>query len=120
MARKGRKKKGRDQRPWGEEIDRSVREQNRFLNHCLNNNVEITLYLESGTQFIGYIISFDLKAILLGAKNSNKPNRLIQKSYISLVRPNTPIELFIEYRGMGTARLRRQAKRRQEKSSESE
>lgn len=114
MTRKGKGKKGGVQPSPNGEIDRSVREQNRFLNYCLNNDVEITLYLESGTQFIGYIVSFDLKAILLGAKNANKPSRLIQKSYISLVRPNTPIELFIEYRGMGTARQRKRAKRCQD------
>tara|TARA_Y100000815_G_C13067474_1_gene396801 strand:+ start:274 stop:621 length:348 start_codon:yes stop_codon:yes gene_type:complete len=112
MSSKGTRRRGHDKLSPGEVIDRSVREQNRFLNYCLKNNIEITLYLESGTQFIGYIESFDLKAILLGSKNPSKPNRLIQKSYIALVRPNAPVELFIEYRGMGTARQRKRDKRR--------
>ncbi len=115
MARKGRKgKRASEQTSPNEEIDRSVREQNRFLSYCLEHDVEITLYLESGTQFIGYIQAFDLKCISLGAKNPSKPSRLIMKSYISLVRPNSPIELFVEYKGMGTARTRKQSKPRKE------
>lgn len=113
MTNKGKRGSGAEPRSPGEFVDRTVREQNRFLNYCLKNDVEITLFLESGTQFIGYIVAFDLKAILLGSKNPSKPNRLIQKSYIALVRPNSPIELFIEYRGMGTARQRKRDKREQ-------
>jgi sRNA-binding regulator protein Hfq len=94
-----------------EDIDRSVREQNRFLDYCVAHNIEITLYLESGTQFIGFINGYDLKCILLGAKNVKKPARLILKSYISLIRANAPIELFIEYRGLGTAKTRKRKKR---------
>lgn len=90
--------------------DRSVSEQNRFLDHCHNNGIEVTVYLMSGTHFIGIVVEHDRKSLLLGGRSRTKEPRLIQKNYIALIRPNEPIELFIQYRGMGTALSRRKKK----------
>ncbi len=91
-------------------VDRSIREQNRFLDHCAHNFVEVTIFLQSGTQFIGIVREHDRKSILLGGRSRAKEPRLIMKSYIALIRPNQPIELFIDYRGMGTALQRKKKK----------
>lgn len=91
-------------------IDRSEREQNRFLDHCCDNRIEVTIFLQSGTQFIGMVREHDRKCILLGGRSRAKEPRLIMKSYIALIRPNQPIELFLAYRGMGTALQRKKRK----------
>lgn len=92
-------------------IDRSIREQYRFLDHCVENAVVVTVFLVSGAHFIGIVIEHDRKGILLGGKSIAKPKlpRMFMKSYIALIRPNEAIELFIQYRGMGTALKRKKA-----------
>ncbi|MNW18672.1 hypothetical protein D3C71_2183270 [compost metagenome] len=42
------------------------------------------------------------------------------KSYICIVRPNVAIELFIQYRGMGTALKRQKALRKAKKKAKKE
>lgn len=85
-------------------IDRSQVEQNRYLDYCLEHQVEISIILISGTHFIGLVVHHDRKGLLLGGKRENKPARYISKGYIALVRPNKDedLDLFVEYRGMGT------------------
>jgi sRNA-binding regulator protein Hfq len=85
-------------------IDRSQVEQNRYLDYCLENQVEISIILISGTHFIGNVVHHDRKGLLLGGKREDKPARYISKGYIALIRPNKEVEmeLFVEYRGMGT------------------
>ncbi|HFL2870381.1 TPA: hypothetical protein ACGWVL_004781 [Pseudomonas aeruginosa] len=85
-------------------IDRSQVEQNRYLDYCLKHKVEISIILISGTHFIGFVLQHDRKALLLGGKRGDKPARYISKGYIALIRPNKDedLDLFLEYRGMGT------------------
>nr|WP_181377576.1 hypothetical protein [Pseudomonas aeruginosa] len=85
-------------------IDRSQVEQNRYLDYCLKHKVEISIILISGTHFIGFVLDHDRKGLLLGGKREDKPARYISKGYIALIRPNKDeeLELFLEYRGMGT------------------
>lgn len=85
-------------------IDRSQVEQNRYLDYCLEHQVEISIILISGTHFIGLVVHHDRKGLLLGGKREDKPARYISKGYIALVRPNKDedLDLFVEYRGMGT------------------
>lgn len=98
-------------------IDRSIREQNRFLDHCVMHAILVTIFLSSGAQFIGVVVEHDRKCILLGGTSTAKPKtpRMIMKSYIALIRPNEAIELFIQYRGMGTALKRKKALRKARK-----
>ncbi|MDD2115858.1 hypothetical protein NP554_29110 [Pseudomonas asiatica] len=93
-------------------IDRSQVEQNRYLDYCLKHKVEISIILISGTHFIGFILQHDRKGLLLGGKREDKPVRFISKGYIALVRPNKDqdLELFLEYRGMGTFLQRKRQK----------
>ncbi|HGN1515306.1 MULTISPECIES: hypothetical protein [Pseudomonas] len=85
-------------------IDRSQVEQNRYLDYCLEHQVEISIILISGTHFIGIVVHHDRKGLLLGGKREDKPARYISKGYIALIRPNKDedLDLFVEYRGMGT------------------
>ncbi|HHH9441351.1 TPA: hypothetical protein ACP32N_003290 [Pseudomonas aeruginosa] len=85
-------------------IDRSQVEQNRYLDYCLAHQVELSIILISGTHFIGIVLEHDRKGLLLGGKREDKPARYISKTYIALIRPNKDVELdlFVEYRGMGT------------------
>lgn len=93
-------------------IDRSQVEQNRYLDYCLKHKVEISIILISGTHFIGFVLQHDRKGLLLGGKREDKPVRFISKGYIALVRPNKDqdLELFLEYRGMGTFLQRKRQK----------
>lgn len=100
-------------------IDRSIREQNRFLDHCVMHAILVTVFLSSGAQFIGVVIEHDRKCLLLGGKSVARPKlpRMLMKSYIALIRPNEAIELFIQYRGMGTALKRKKALRKARKKA---
>ncbi len=94
-----------------EKIDRSAAEQSRFLDHCIAHGRELTIFLESGVQFIGVVRSHDRKSLLLGGRSRNKEPRMILKSSIAYIRAAEDLDLFLRYRGMGTA-LQRRRKRR--------
>jgi sRNA-binding regulator protein Hfq len=100
-------------------IDRSIREQNRFLDHCVMHAILVTIFLSSGAHFIGVVVEHDRKCLLLGGKSISRPTlpRMFMKSYIALIRPNEAIELFIQYRGMGTALKRKKALRKARKKA---
>jgi len=99
------------------EIDRSIREQNRFLDYCTKHAVIVRLFLCSGANFTGRVLDHDRKWILLGSESTTRPKdpKVFVKSYVALVIPNEPIELFIQYRGMGTALKRKKALRKARK-----
>jgi hypothetical protein len=100
-------------------IDRSTREQYRFLDFCVANNIAVTIFLSSGANFTGIVIQHDRQCILLGSTSITRPKdpKVFMKSYIALVRPEVAIELFIQYRGMGTA-LKRKKEQRKAKIAE--
>tara|TARA_R110002124_G_scaffold128157_22_gene288759 strand:- start:2249 stop:2623 length:375 start_codon:yes stop_codon:yes gene_type:complete len=92
-------------------VDRSTREQYRFLDHCMNMQVEMTMFTMSGATFIGLVHQHDRESILFGGRSEKAQKRLIRKDFISLMVPKESIELFIEYRGLGTHRSRKLKKR---------
>lgn len=103
-------------------IDRSIREQNRFLDYCVLHAVAVTIFLNSGANFTGIIIDHDRKCILLGSTSTTRPKdpKVFMKSYICLIRPSVAIELFIQYRGMGTALKRKKAMKKARKNAKRE
>lgn len=96
-------------------VDRTTREQYRFLDFCLSHSIELTVFTSSGATFIGVVYQHDRETILFGGRSQNAQKRLIRKGFISMMVPKEPIELFAEYRGLGTARSRK-AQKRQQKS----
>lgn len=91
--------------------DRSTNEQDRFLDYCVRNQVILKVFLESGKALIGIILDHDRKALLLGPLRSDKDIMFIEKSYISLVRANERLPLFLEYKGKGNTRTRSMARK---------
>lgn len=91
--------------------DRSTNEQDRFLDYCIRNRVTLTVILESGLPLIGVVIEHDRKALLLGPVRSNKDIRFIEKSYISMIRANEILPLFLEYKGRGNHATRKKARK---------
>ncbi|WP_455232460.1 RNA chaperone Hfq [Geopseudomonas aromaticivorans] len=94
-----------------ERIDRSIVEQNRFLDHCLAHRKQLTIFLESGVQFIGIVREHDRKSILLSGRSRNKEPRMIHKSSVAYIKADENLELFLPYRGLGTALQRRRRRR---------
>lgn len=86
------------------DVDRCVREQNRFLDHCLTNRTELTLFSVTGASFLGIVHNYDRETILFGGSGKSATPRLIFKSFIAMIIPREGIELFLEYRGLGTSR----------------
>ena len=82
-----------------EKLDRSIVEQNRFLDHCLADGKQLTIFLESGVQFIGVVREHDRKSILLSGRSGNKEPRMILKSSVAYIRAEVNLELFLPYRG---------------------
>ncbi|HBO2935391.1 TPA: RNA chaperone Hfq [Pseudomonas aeruginosa] len=92
-------------------VDRTVREQYRFLDHCKNNRVELTIFSTTGASFNGIVHRFDRETILFGGSGKNANPRLIYKSFIAMIIPREAIGLFAEYKGLGTARCKNRKKR---------
>lgn len=90
-----------------ESVDRVRREQSRFLDFCIQNRVELTIFTSSGATFIGMVYDHDDYSLLFGGRNPKSTKRMIRKHFISLMVPKEPINLFAEYAGMGTALKRR-------------
>lgn len=90
-----------------EEIDRSCREQTRFLDFCIQKKIYCTLMTATGKALNGYIHGYDYHCILFGGLGKNAIPRLIEKTYIGIIIPSEKIELFSSYRGMGTAKKRK-------------
>ncbi|MPQ69371.1 RNA chaperone Hfq [Pseudomonas sp. MWU12-2323] len=86
------------------DVDRCVREQNRFLDHCLTNRTELTLFSVTGDHFLGIVHNYDRETILFGGSGKSATPRLIFKRFIAMIIPRDGIELFLEYRGLGTSR----------------
>ena len=105
----GRKRAHISDRPYIPQYDRSTNEQDRFLDYCERNGVLITVFLESGRNFQGMVVSHDRKTLLLGPMRQEKEKRMIQKSYIALVRAEAVLPLFREYAGRGNHRTRLKA-----------
>ncbi|MGP0171146.1 RNA chaperone Hfq [Pseudomonas sp. NCHU5208] len=98
-------------RPYTPQYDRSTNEQDRFLDYCQRNKCLVTVILESGLALQGMVVEHDRKALMLGPKRSNKDVRFIAKSYISLIRAEEILPLFLEYRGKGTHLTRKRGRR---------
>lgn len=113
-AKLGKKPSKRSKGPAQDAVDRSTREQYRFLDYCMEKQVELTMFTISGATFIGIIHQHDRKSILFGGRSENAQKRLVSKDFISLMVPKEPIDLFIEYRGSGTF-MSRKAKKCAEK-----
>lgn len=92
-------------------VDRTIREQNRFLDYCLERKVELSILSMSGAMFNGIVHAYDRETILFGGRGKNATPRLIIKRFIALILPREEIELFVEYRGLGTARSRKKERR---------
>lgn len=91
--------------------DRSTNEQDRFLDYCVRNRVTLTVFLDSGRPLIGVVIEHDRKVLLLGSVRTDKAERLIEKSYISLIRAKEVLPLFLEYKGRGNHHTRKKARK---------
>lgn len=92
-------------------VDRSVREQNRFLDHCKSKRTELTLFSITGASFLGIVHDFDRDTILFGGSGKSATPRLFLKTFVALIIPRVGIELFLEYRGLGTARRKNRKER---------
>ncbi|MBM5459104.1 RNA chaperone Hfq [Pseudomonas sp. P66] len=99
------------------QYDRSTNEQDRFLDHCQRNQILITVYLDSGRALQGKIVDHDRKCILLGATRQEKIPKLIPKSYVSLVRAEEILPLFLEYKGRGNYITRKKARKAKQKAA---
>ncbi len=105
MARKAKPDKGKRFNYAIESVvDRTVREQNRFLEHCKGKRVPLTLFSVSGASFNGIVHDFDRETVMFGGSGKNASTRLIYKTFIAMIIPRESIGLFDEYRGLGTAR----------------
>lgn len=93
------------------EVDRTVREQNRFLEHCQINRVELTVFAITGASFNGIVHQFDRETILFGGSGKNAMPRLILKTFVAMIIAREAINLFLEYKGLGTARTKNRKKR---------
>ncbi|MCF5371239.1 RNA chaperone Hfq [Pseudomonas syringae] len=92
-------------------VDRSVREQDRFLGHCQSKRIELTLFSITGASFLGIVHGYDRDTILFGGSGKSATPRLFLKTFVALIIPRTNIELFLEYRGLGTARRKNRRER---------
>lgn len=92
-------------------VDRTVREQNRFLEHCLTNRVELTVFAITGASFNGIVHQFDRETILFGGSGKNAVPRLILKTFVAMIIPREAINLFVAYKGLGTARTKNRKQR---------
>jgi len=92
-------------------VDRTVREQNRFLEHCQTNRVELTVFAITGASFNGIVHQFDRETILFGGSGKNAVPRLILKTFVAMIIPREAINLFVAYKGLGTARTKNRKQR---------
>lgn len=113
----GRKRAHISERPYIPQYDRSTNEQDRFLDYCVRNAVLVTVFLESGRTFQGMVVSHDRKTLLLGPMRQEKEKRMIQKSYIALVRAEAVLPLFREYAGRGNHRTRLKALKEEKRAA---
>lgn len=113
----GRKRAHISERPYIPQYDRSTNEQDRFLDYCERNAVLVTVFLESGRNFQGMVVSHDRKTLLLGPMRQEKEKRMIQKSYIALVRAEAVLPLFREYAGRGNHRTRLKALKEEKRAA---
>lgn len=92
-------------------VDRTIREQNRFLDHCQLHRVEMTLFSTTGASFNGIVHDHDRETILFGGSGKNATPRLIVKRFVAMIIPREGINLFLEYKGLGTARSKNRKRR---------
>jgi len=92
-------------------VDRTIREQNRFLDYCQSHRIELTLFSVSGATFNGIIYDHDRETILFGGSGKSANPRLINKQFVAMVIPREGINLFVDYKGLGTARSKNRKQR---------
>lgn len=93
------------------DVDRTIREQNRFLDHCQLHKTELIVFAITGTKLTGIVHNHDRDTILFGGRGKNAIPRLILKHFIALVIPREGIDLFLQYKGLGTARTKNRKQR---------
>jgi len=104
-------KRGRFHYAVESEVDRTVREQSRFLDYCKDNRIELTLFSVTGASFNGIVHDYDREAILFGGSGKNATPRMIEKTFVAMIVPREGINLFLEYKGLGTARTKNRKQR---------
>ncbi|NVL48701.1 hypothetical protein F2S72_01665 [Pseudomonas syringae pv. actinidiae] len=92
-------------------VDRTVREQNRFLEHCHINRIELTVFTTTGASFNGIVHNFDRETILFGGSGKNASPRLMFKTWVAMIIPRDAINLFACYKGLGTSRTKNRKQR---------
>lgn len=71
----------------------------------------LTIYLESGMSLYGHILEHDRKSLLYQPLRPDKPINFIEKSYISLIRADERLPLFLEYKGTGNFQTRQKVRK---------
>jgi sRNA-binding regulator protein Hfq len=92
-------------------VDRCVREQNRFLDHCVTYRVQLTIIYVNGGKITGIVHDYDRDSIQFGGVGKEAIPKLIRKTFIAMIIPREEIELFLEYRGLGTSRRKNRKQR---------
>ena len=82
----------------GPKIDRSMTEQARFLRHCVDHEITVTIFMATGLSFMGILKAFDRKALLLGYRNPEKLPKLIYTSDVTMIRADDVLNLREEFR----------------------
>jgi sRNA-binding regulator protein Hfq len=92
-------------------VDRCVREQNRFLDHCREHRTPLVLFFVTGSKITGIVHDYDRESIEFGGTGKEATKKIFMKAFIALMIPREPIELFLEYRGLGTSRRKNRKQR---------
>ena len=71
----------------------------------------MTLFSTSGASFNGIVHNHDRETILFGGSGKNATPRLIVKRFVAMIIPREGINLFLEYKGLGTARSKKRKRR---------
>lgn len=98
-------------------VDRTTREQCRFLDYCVESKIPCTLFSMAGKDFSGIVHRYDRDFILFGGSGANAELRLFPKSNIAMLVPDRPLGLFDQYAGLGTALIRKRQRIREAKAA---
>lgn len=97
-------------------VDRSHSEQSRFLDHCIKNEILVTVFMSTGIALMGIPRGYDVECLLLGYRNPAKEPLLIYTDFITLIRSESILNLREEFSGAGTALKRKRSRRNQPRS----
>ncbi len=71
--------------------DKTLTNQDVFLNHLRKNKMAVTVFLVNGVKLQGVVTGFDNFSMLL---RRDGHTQLVYKHAISTVMPSTPVQLF--------------------------